>query len=106
MGEPVTFSSGGRDRNGDGTIDPNEGFAATRPRSIIFSPMGSGKRCRPFAIWINSQTPLQTAIARGAQEQITRFFASDGEEIIHPEPAHFFEMPIMLPLPEVAGFVR
>jgi hypothetical protein len=29
-----------------------------------------------------------------------RRFASDGEEVIHPEPARFDEVPIELPLPE------
>jgi hypothetical protein len=28
------------------------------------------------------------------------FFASDGTEIIHPEPARFFETPVRGPLPE------
>jgi hypothetical protein len=59
----------------------------------------------PFIIWINSQLTLQAAIARGAQQQIARLFASDGREIIHPEPARFFEVPIVLPLPEDLGFI-
>ena len=55
--------------------------------------------------FISSPIPLQAAIGRGAQEQIARFFASDGQEIIHPEPARFFEVPIVLPLPEDLGFI-
>lgn len=39
------------------------------------------------------------------QEQIARFFASDGKEIIHPEPQRFFEAPIAGPLPEDLGFI-
>jgi hypothetical protein len=39
-------------------------------------------------------------IALGAQAQIATFFASDGETVIHPEPARFFEVPIQGPLPE------
>lgn len=39
-------------------------------------------------------------IAKGAQDQAARFFQSDGTEIIHPEPAQFFEFPIAGPLPE------
>ena len=45
------------------------------------------------------------AIARGAQEQIAVFFASDGTVIIHPEPARFFEVPITSPLPEDLNFI-
>lgn len=48
---------------------------------------------------------LQRAIARGFQQQIAHFFASDGTEVIHPEPAHLFEVPIVLPLPEDLGFI-
>src|SRR5262249_43196346 len=54
--------------------------------------------------WIISDIPLQVEIARGAQEHVARFFASDGKEIIPPEPARFFEVPIALPLPEDLGF--
>src|SRR5262249_55628415 len=44
-------------------------------------------------------------IARGAQEQAAIFFASDGRVIIHPEPARFFEVPIVLPLPQRLNFI-
>jgi hypothetical protein len=44
-------------------------------------------------------------IARGAQEQIARFLASDGTETIHPEPARFFEVPIQGPLPDDLNFI-
>jgi hypothetical protein len=44
-------------------------------------------------------------IALGAQEQIATFFATDGTEIIHPEPARFFEVPIQGPLPEDLNFI-
>jgi hypothetical protein len=43
-------------------------------------------------------------IALGAQEQMANFFASDGTEVIHPEPARFFETPIQGPLPEDLSF--
>ncbi len=33
------------------------------------------------------------------------YFASDGTVVIHPEPARFFEVPIMLPLPEDLNFI-
>ena len=58
-----------------------------------------------FLSGIVSPIPLQVAIARGAQEQVARFFASDGKEIVQPEPARFFEVPIVLPLPEDLGFI-
>jgi hypothetical protein len=38
-------------------------------------------------------------IALGAQAQIAILLASDGETIVHPEPARFFEVPIQGPLP-------
>ena len=45
-------------------------------------------------------------IALGAQAQIAILFASDGEAIIHPEPARFFEVPIQGPLPEELNYIR
>jgi len=44
-------------------------------------------------------------IALGAQQQIATFLASDGTAAIRPEPAQFFEVPIMLPLPEEFNFI-
>jgi hypothetical protein len=44
-------------------------------------------------------------IALGAQQQIATFFASDGTVIIHPEPAQYFKVHIMLPLPEDLNFI-
>ena len=44
-------------------------------------------------------------IALGAQAQIAMFFASDGETIVHPEPARFFEVPIQGPLPEELNYI-
>jgi hypothetical protein len=45
-------------------------------------------------------------ISLAAQEQIAVFFTSDGTEIIQPEPARLFEVPIVLPLPEDLGFIH
>jgi len=45
-------------------------------------------------------------ISLGAQAQIAAFFASDGRDVIHPEPARFFEVPIVLPLPEDFSYIR
>jgi hypothetical protein len=44
-------------------------------------------------------------IALGAQEQIAVFLATDGVTIIHPDPAGFFEVPVVLPLPEDLSFI-
>ena len=49
--------------------------------------------------------PGERQIALGYQSQIAAFFASDGTEIIHPEPARFFETPIAGSLPEQTNFV-
>ena len=48
--------------------------------------------------------PLVNAIALGAQEQIARFFESDGSTIINPDP-RFFEVPIVPPLPETCNYL-
>jgi hypothetical protein len=45
------------------------------------------------------------AIALGAQEQIASFFASDGQQIMHPEPNRFLEVPIQGPLPESLNYI-
>jgi pimeloyl-ACP methyl ester carboxylesterase len=61
----------------------------------------------PHRFMIIIDAPIQVAadIALGAQGQIASFFASDGQSIIHPEPAHFFEVPIASPLPEDLFFL-
>jgi hypothetical protein len=49
--------------------------------------------------------PGERRIALAYQSQIAAFFASDGKEIIHPEPARFFEVPIQGPLPEDLSYI-
>jgi hypothetical protein len=49
--------------------------------------------------------PLVSSIARGAQKMIAVLLASDGDTVIHPEPAQFFELPIVGPLPETLNFI-
>jgi hypothetical protein len=44
-------------------------------------------------------------IALAAQKQIAAFFASDGMDVIQPEPAKYFEVPIQGPLPEDLNFI-
>jgi hypothetical protein len=58
-----------------------------------------------FVIAVGSQNALVRAIALGAQEQIAVFLASDGTLIIHPDPARFFEVPTVLPLPEELNYI-
>jgi hypothetical protein len=53
-----------------------------------------------FMVGIGNPVPLRVQIARGAQEQIAAFFASDGAVVLHPEPARFFEVPVSRSLPE------
>src|SRR5262249_54338863 len=59
-----------------------------------------------FILLITNPNPHVRAIARGYQEQIATFFASDGQEIIHPEPKQYFETPIQGPLPEDLSYIR
>jgi len=49
--------------------------------------------------------PTRGEILEGAHEQIATFFATDGEVIIHPEPARFFETPIAGALPEGLNYI-
>jgi hypothetical protein len=60
----------------------------------------------PHQFMLHAELPgLAGAIALGAQEQIASFFESDGAEIIQPEPARFFEVPIAGALPEDLNFI-
>jgi hypothetical protein len=71
---------------------------AVDPKNVPKNPHG-------FAAPILTKNLLVQAIARGAQEQVATFFASDGAQIIHPEPARFFEVPIDGPLPEDLNYI-
>jgi len=59
----------------------------------------------PHGFLTQVNVPGFREIIRGADEQIATFFARDGEDIIHPEPARFFEVPISLPLPESLSYI-
>jgi hypothetical protein len=48
---------------------------------------------------------LSGPIGRGSVEQTAMFLGSGGQTIIHPEPARFFEVPIVLPLPEDFSYI-
>src|SRR5262249_40331433 len=58
-----------------------------------------------FAGQIESAVPLVQQLAVVVQEQIATFLASDGTDIIQPEPARFFEVPIQGPLPEDLNYI-
>jgi hypothetical protein len=48
---------------------------------------------------------LSGPIGQGGLEQIAMFLASRGQTIVHPEPARFFEVPIVMPLPEDFSYI-
>jgi hypothetical protein len=59
----------------------------------------------PHGFMTNISNLAARPIAVAAQEQIATFFVSDGQEVIQPEPARFFEVPIVLPLPEALSYI-
>jgi hypothetical protein len=48
---------------------------------------------------------LSGPVGRAGLEQVAIFLASGGQIITHPEPARFFETPIVLPLPEDFSYI-
>jgi hypothetical protein len=46
------------------------------------------------------------AISLGAQEQIAVFLALEGAVLIDPDPKKYFDVPVVMPLPENLGFVH
>ena len=60
----------------------------------------------PHSFLLTIASPAITGVvARGAQRQLATFLESKGARIIHPEPAQFFEVPIV-ELPERLEFIR
>jgi hypothetical protein len=57
-----------------------------------------------FMLRILDPSPFRE-IALAVQQQIAVFFASDGTTVIQPEPASWFEVPIVPPLPEDLGYI-
>jgi hypothetical protein len=53
-----------------------------------------------------SPNALVRSIAQGVQRQIATFFASGGLVVVHPEPARFFEVPVVGPLAEGLHYIR
>lgn len=58
-----------------------------------------------FLTFLGNTDPFVRAIGRAPLHQAAVFFASDGTEVIHPEPARFFETPIQEPLPEDLNYI-
>jgi len=54
---------------------------------------------------VGQERTVRGVVNVGFDSQIAEFLASDGEVVIHPEPVRFFEVPIVLPLPEDLGFI-
>lgn len=60
----------------------------------------------PHTFLTNIGSPAGAAYAVGAQSQIAAFFASGGVTLIDPDGAFpYFEVPIVLPLPEALNFI-
>jgi hypothetical protein len=59
----------------------------------------------PHGFMVRSDILAFRVITLPVQQQIGVFFNTDGTEIIHPEPARFFEVPIALPLPEDLSYI-
>jgi hypothetical protein len=64
------------------------------------------KNPHSFIILPTNPNALVRSIAQGVQRQIAAFFASGGTLVIHPEPAEFFEVPFVEPLPERLNYIR
>jgi hypothetical protein len=56
-----------------------------------------------FTTWVDR--PPWRPICLAAQEQVAVFLASDGAEIIQPQPMRYFEVPVVLPLPEGLNYI-
>jgi hypothetical protein len=60
----------------------------------------------PHTFLTNIAVPAGAAFAVGAQQQIAVFFATHGATLIDPDGAGpFFEVPVVLPLPEALNFI-
>jgi hypothetical protein len=65
---------------------------------------GLATNCHGFAA--NLSNLLMRPIALGAQDQVGKFFSSDGVLVIIPGPSPYFEFPIPLPLPEDLSYIK
>ena len=62
----------------------------------------------PHTVLVSAMHPNPTfrTIARALQAQAAVFLASGGSLVVHPEPARFFDVPVLEPLPEALNFIR
>ena len=72
---------------------------------LAFAENPAGVPRDPHLLIRNIAVPSVAAMARGIQEQIAVFFATDGKLIIQPLPSRFFEVPIAGPPPEQLNFI-
>lgn len=56
-------------------------------------------------LYIGSPLAILDVVARGLQEQVATFFASNGTTIVQAEPAEYFETPIKLPTAENIEYI-
>ena len=52
-----------------------------------------------------TNVPAIAAIALAAQEQVARFFESDGALVIQPQPVRYFESPMKQPVPDSTYYI-
>ena len=48
---------------------------------------------------------MTCGVTEGGQIQVAIYLASEGNQIIYPDPVRFFEVLILLPLPENLSFI-
>lgn len=110
--KPVIFQFA----KGDGTVPNPTSTAIVRAgdlaeSSVLFrNDLANARDARvpknPHTFLTNIFTPGADAYAIGAQQQIARFFASHGTEIIDPDGAGpMFEVPVQKPLPEALNYL-
>jgi hypothetical protein len=71
---------------------------------------GGAKNPHNFALFPNSANSVEARIAREVQKRSAEFLASDGFDRPEPKdwvevPSHWFEVPIVPPLPEALNFI-
>ena len=65
----------------------------------------AGEAQRFLAAGGQTNVPAIAAIALAAQEQVARFFESDGALVIQPQPVRYFESPMKPPLPDSTYYI-
>jgi hypothetical protein len=79
---------------------------ATFFRNDLAFAVSPGIPKNPHTFLTNIAIPASVPYAIAAQQQIAAFFASNGAVTIDPDgAAPFFEVPVVLPLPETLSFI-